>query len=308
MNKRLMKKAAVTIVAAGVILGGISVYADSKTSEATDTAAAQKVMSGFMRTRGADFSAAVADGIISQSAADKIEAYMEKQSEARKAAMDEMKDLTPEELKERFDAVKTERVNFFEALVTEGIITQQEAEALKEYMSAHGEGFMGGDRAFGFGGMNLDTLIEKGIIDDATAAKMKEYMSNKAEEMRASKESRSEEMRGEIENRSDEMKALKDEIKNMTDEERKEFFESNKESFAKVAPPEGIRNMEEPIDIISEMVSEGIITEAQAEAIKELMPQRPAALDLSDMPDMPNMPNMQRFHRTERGLSDSASL
>lgn len=135
--------------------------------------------------------------------------------------------------------------------------------------------FLGEDKEIRFGGISVEMLVEKGIIDQNTADEMKAFLDEKAAEIKAEMESGTAEMKAEMEKRVEEKKAALETIKNITEEERAEYFKNKADSF-KAERPERIEKMEKRIDIFSEMVSEGILTQTQADEIKALAPQKPA--------------------------------
>ncbi len=156
--------------------------------------------------------------------------YMQKKQEEMKAEMDKVKAMTEEERKAYMESKKDEeRIDPISDMVKSGIITQTQADKIKEAMPAH---MQKGDMKFFKVEMDLTKLVESKVIDQATADKMTEYMQKKHEEMKADMEK----------------------VKAMTEEERKEYFESKK--------------VKVKLDILSDMVDNGVITQTQADAIK----------------------------------------
>ncbi len=90
-----------------------------------------------------DTAALVEEGIISQETADEITAYQQEKSEERKAEMEQLKDMTDDERKAYFESKKaeksdaTDKMNFLSELVTEEILTQDEADAIQAYLEEH---------------------------------------------------------------------------------------------------------------------------------------------------------------------------
>jgi len=72
----------------------------------------------------------VEDGTLSQEKADKILNFINEKEEERKAEFEKTKDMTREERKAYFKENKPQRSNLLDALVEEGIITQDEADEL----------------------------------------------------------------------------------------------------------------------------------------------------------------------------------
>ena len=179
----------------------------------------------------------VAKGIMDQETADKLAAFQTEKEAERKAGMDKMKSMTEEERKAHFENSKNEQPhNVWDEALSAGIITQTQADAIAEAIKeAIPQNFDGGFNAKGMG-MNLDDLVTKGIIDQATADKVSEYQA-----------------KIEAERKTD-----MDKMKSMTEAECKAAFENTEKP--------------QPIDQLAEMVNAGVITEAQAEAIKNAMP------------------------------------
>lgn len=186
-----------------------------------------------------DFSQFVTDGVIDQATADAIAAYMEEQAETRKPEMDAMKDMTEDERQAFFESNKdTERPDMFAEMVTAGVITQEQADALNAAMPERPEndGDMAADgdmKGGGRGQMNFDNLVENGIISQATADAMTAYMEAQHETRRAEMETTTGTTEG-------------------------------------TGGKDGQR-----LDIFAEMVSAGIITQEQADAISAAQPARP---------------------------------
>jgi len=163
--------------------------------------------------------------------------------------MDKVKYMTDAERQAYFDSIKCDGpIDIFGDMVSSGVITQAQADAIKGAMPQNrqqpGGGFDRGGGMAGIGGRKLDLsgLVAAGTIDQATANKITAYMDAKDAERQA------------------EM----DKAKDMTDAERQAYFESINGT-----------KCSGPTNIFDEMVSNGVITQAQADAIKGAMPQAP---------------------------------
>lgn len=91
-----------------------------------------------------DTDALVEAGIISQETADSIAAYQQEKSEAREAEMAELKEMTEDERKAYFESKKEEestgpvdKMSCLDDMVEEGILTQEEADAIEAYLEEH---------------------------------------------------------------------------------------------------------------------------------------------------------------------------
>ncbi len=186
-----------------------------------------------------DLTSLVTAGTIDQATADKVTAYIDSKQAEHQAEMEKVKAMTEAERKAYFEANKpaegSAKTDQFAEMVSAGILTQAQADAIKAAMPQH-EGGMGR----GMKKLDLTSLVAADTIDQATADKISAYMETQKS------------------NRQAEM----DKAKAMSEEERKAYFEANKET-AKT-------------DMFAAMVSAGVITQAQADAIKAAMPQRPS--------------------------------
>ncbi|AFS79336.1 hypothetical protein Curi_c23340 [Gottschalkia acidurici 9a] len=167
----------------------------------------------------------------------KIKSYIEDKKAEQDKELEALKDKTEEERKAYFEENKDKKRDMLSDLVSQGIISEEQRTALKEIFSQ--------DRPFGkFEGKQrgseniLNHIQESGIFSDNEITQIKGYLEEKKTEKDKERES----------------------LKDKTEEERKAYFEQNK----------GERK-----DIISELVSNGIIAQEQADKLKETMPQKP---------------------------------
>ncbi|SHI89658.1 hypothetical protein SAMN02745975_00851 [Geosporobacter subterraneus DSM 17957] len=86
---------------------------------------------GHKRGMGLPLDKLVEEGKLTKEKADGIKAYFEKKAEARKAEFDQLKNMTKEERQKYFEENKKERVNILDELVKNGLLTEEEAESLK---------------------------------------------------------------------------------------------------------------------------------------------------------------------------------
>jgi len=150
-----------------------------------------------------------------------------------------------------------------EFLTSRGAMELPEADMYKRGGMMHGGPHMFGDEIFtsngaialpdadvykrGFqmrgcpqGLFNTNALVDSGVIDQATAERINAFCAQKAEAMKAEMEK----------------------LRNMSDSELKDYMSAKKSERIKCIEP------------LEELVSEGIITEAQADAIKAALPKK----------------------------------
>ncbi len=238
--KMNMKKQVITGVAIGMMAlgGGTAIYASEKetASEVTVTEKGHQMKAAKM-----DFDALVTKGIVSQETANKMATFQEEQEAAVQAEMEKVDAMTDEERQAYFESNNhVKQFDLFDDMVTEGIITQDEADAIEDVMPApHATFEMRTDAS----GAELETvvaeLVTDGVMDQATADEVIAY--NQSTEA--------------------ERKAEMDKFDAMSEAEREAYAEENAAVQFK--------------DPISEMVAEGIITEEQGNAMKEAMPNPP---------------------------------
>ncbi|MDR2752254.1 MAG: hypothetical protein LBC41_16480, partial [Clostridiales bacterium] len=84
------------------------------------------------KNRKPDLEKLVKDGIITQEAAEKIDKYLQERFERRMAEKEKIKNMSPKEKEKYFEEKhKTPRIDVWTDLVSQGIITEKEAEAIK---------------------------------------------------------------------------------------------------------------------------------------------------------------------------------
>lgn len=191
----------------------------------------------------------VSDGVITQEKADAIKAYTDKLTEEKeakaeemKAKMEELKNLTPGERKAQFEqnagdkkAGFEDRKDLFTELVSNNILTQDEADAIKASLKEKAAAESRQKTAD-----NLSDLVEKGTLTQTQV----DQILDKYESIQKDREAQMEKMKA------------------MTDDERKAYFEANKD------------NAQKPADLESQLVEAGIITQEQADAIKANMTEK----------------------------------
>jgi Tfp pilus assembly protein PilP len=185
--------------------------------------------------------ALVTEGTINQATADKMQAYLTEQENTMKTEMDKLQAMTAEQRKTYIESNKSElvkKVDLFNAMVEKGILTQQQADAIKPIQQPKDMVFIQKHDW----NLQLKDLVAGGTINQATADKMQAYLTEQ----------------------ENTMKAEMDKLQGMTAEQRKTYIESKKSELVK------------KIDILSSMVEKGILTQPQADAIKAIQQTRQA--------------------------------
>jgi len=193
------------------------------------------------------FAQLVSKGILTQEQADQIKTYCQTQAEQRKAEMEadreKVKAMTEAERQAYFEQKRGQRPDLLAELVSQGIISQEQADQMKAAMPqpGKGEGF-GKERGRKGGFPGFAQLVSKGILTQEQADQIKTYCQTQAEQRKA------------------EMEADREKVKAMTEAERQAYFEQKR----------GQRP-----DLLAELVSQGIISQEQADQMKAAMPQPP---------------------------------
>ena len=189
----------------------------------------------------------VTDGILTQEQADQIQAYCQAQAEEREAQREAEREkiaaMTEAERQAYFEQNRGERPDLLAELVTEGIISQEQADQMKAAMPQSGneEGY-GKERSREGGFPGLAQLVTAGTLTQEQADQIQAYCQAQAEERKAQRETE------------------REKIAAMTEAERQAYFEQNRG--------------ERP-DLLAELVTAGIISQEQADQIKAAMPQPP---------------------------------
>ena len=247
MKKSLKNMAVICLTIGTLTLGSsFAVFAAdtsiSTTTAATTTSQSQnynKKHEGKMQSMNVD--SLVTAGIIDQTTADAITAYITELQTERKAEMEKVKSMTASEKKAYFESKKSEtKTSLLDQLVCKGIITQTQEDAIKaaQPQKDHSKATQPqknqskdkkGNR---MNKLDVSALVTDGVIDQTTADGITAYVTKIQTEQKAEMEK----------------------VKSMTASEKKAYFESKK-STTKTS-------------LLDELVSESIITQDQATAIK----------------------------------------
>lgn len=173
----------------------------------------------------------VKDGKITSTQKEKIVSYVKIKEDERKAEKEKIKKMDDKQREEYFkNAKKNAKKDMFDDLVDQKVITQQQAEMIKKALFEKNKAI----KIENFKS-KLENQVKAGIITKDEENKIIEYMNKKI----------------------DEKKEEMGKIKNMTDEERKAYFE-NKKSKPKS-------------DFYKELVDQGILTQEKANNLKKAM-------------------------------------
>ena len=245
-GKRLTKFISGAVVVSVILTTGITTLAAQRNGN--NVVAISQTSEGKgpckVGTKGRNFKSIltemVKDGTLTQSEVDKITALQKEKQESMKAEMDKIKNMTAEEKENYLNTKKVEHQDFLTELVSKGIITPAKAEAIKAKMEQKNQEMK--TARLNEVKSQLGTLVKKGTIDQGQADKVIEYMNQMKEKVKIEK--------GSI------PQTEKDKIKNMTEQERKAYFE-------KVRGEKG--------NFLKELVDNGTLTQEQANAVREII-------------------------------------
>lgn len=182
----------------------------------------------------------VKEGTLTQKEADKITAYKKEKEKSIQEEMEKVKNMTEEERKVYFTNKKTEGQNLLSELVSKGIITQAKADLIKAKMEQRAQEMK--TARLNEIKSQLKTLVTKGTINQAQADKVLDYMNQVQGKVRIEK--------GKLD------ETEKDKIRNMTEEERKAYFE-------KIRGEKG--------SFLKELVDNGTLTQEQVNEISKVI-------------------------------------
>lgn len=182
--------------------------------------------------------ALVTAGTITQTTADKIQAYLDTEHVTMKAEMEKVTAMTSDERKAYFESNKStapKKLDLLSTLIEKGVITQTEAdaiEAVQETKQAEQRA-----KQLEYTTSALNNLVKDNVITAEQVVKITEHMSKQQAARTAEMEK----------------------IKAMTQEERTAYFESNTDNRG---------------NMLAQLVTDNVLTQAQADAIEKVLHPR----------------------------------
>lgn len=210
----------------------------------------------------------VTAGTITQEQSDKILAYMETEQAARKAEQEKIARMTNDEKKAYFEANKLERKDMFSSLVSDGTLTQDQADAVKKAFMPEGRGsFEGKSDKVNFNGQKLTAEEMQAKMDEQVAKQKAELTTalTTAVENGSITQEKSDELTAYLEKKDAERKAEMENRKNMKPSDFK------RDSNAVKSSTDATQKIEKMNGPFESAVTDGIITEEQAQAICDIM-------------------------------------
>lgn len=242
-RKKIMNKIITAAIVGGVLIStGTAAFAATNTdSNSSSTAKHECRMGRGISTDRikSELDKLVTAGTITESQETSILSKVSEEQTEKQAEMNKIKNMTDSERQAYFQSQKnTEKGNFLSTLVTDGTLTQTQADAIKSEMTQDNIG--NGNRKEG--GLSsekmktkLDALVTSGTITQDDETKIINYLTEKQNDRKAEMEK----------------------VKNMSESDRKAYFESKKTTGR--------------TDMFSDLVTSGIITQDKADAIKASM-------------------------------------
>ncbi|MBC2580436.1 hypothetical protein [Clostridium sp. DJ247] len=239
MNReKLMSKVIPAIVAGSVLLStGTLVFAQSSTKEAkSQTVHTQHLKENFKNSTEnikAELDKLVSASTITQDQENKILDFIKQKGEAAKVEREKIKNLSEAERQAYFANKSKEKPNLANELVSAGIVSQDQANAVVKALHPGNKGAKGSNETIK---AKFDKLVSSSVISQDQENKILDYIKQK----------------------NDARKAEMDKVKNMSETERQAYFASNPK---------------QKTDLLSELVNAGIISQDQANSIKQTMPE-----------------------------------
>ncbi|MDP4087866.1 MAG: hypothetical protein Q8930_01195 [Bacillota bacterium] len=169
----------------------------------------------------------VDDKVITAEQAKKIEAFLQKKMEEKKAEHDKLKGMTEQEREKYIKENAGKRMDFFGELISSGIINKEQADKMKAELQNRREAKLQ---------EILKMEVTKGTLKQEQLDKINEFLTKKKEERMNEHEK----------------------LKNMTEEERKHYISQHPKQKS---------------DLLAELVSAGIISKEQGDALSRVLPQ-----------------------------------
>ncbi|MEN6326668.1 MAG: hypothetical protein ABFD18_10760 [Syntrophomonas sp.] len=284
-KKKIFKRLFSGVLIGGLLLtsGGLVIADDQTTDQSSSKPAIQvhqfpgKGGEPMMQELSEDtLDALVSAGTITQEQADKLQALVEAsvaEQKARaekfanlteeerqalrdeqKAKAEEFKNLSEEERQALKDEKKSDRADVLSQAVTDGIITEAEADAIKNSIQE-----IAAQERLAAEQKQLDTLVAAGTITQEQADKLLALVKTNFEEQKAKAEEFKNMTEEERQALLDEQKTKAEEFKNLSDEERQALKDQQKDKKG---------------DLFSQAVDEGIITQTECDTIQQSMQEK----------------------------------
>ena len=198
----------------------------------------------------------VKEGIITQEVADKITAYMEEKNTERKAEMEKIKAMSEDERKAYFENQKSsttesieKKADWLSEMLTSGVLTQEQVDSIKAYNEKQRQVMQEEQKTKRQEQITtgLDGLVSAGTITEDLKGTIIEYLDTQEETRNAEMEK----------------------VKAMSDDERKAYLESKKDTFQDTA--KGMK-----FSPLNALVDEGTLTQDQADAVAKVLFHGPA--------------------------------
>jgi Spy/CpxP family protein refolding chaperone len=222
----MIKRNLATKIITAAIAGSLLFTSNAMASSPNTSKNTHKFSARHKVFKKPDLQSFVEEKIITQEQANKIEAFFEKRREENKAELDNLKKLSKEEREDYLKEHYKTRPDIFGDLVSSKIITQDQADKIKESISRRYDNKLQDV---------LKNEVSKGTIKQEQLDKINQFLVKKKEAKRLQR----------------------DKIKALPESERKAYWEAYRRNKT---------------DLLSELVSEGIITEQQKEALSKVLP------------------------------------
>lgn len=235
MNReKIMSKIIPAVVAGSVLLStGTLVFAQSSKREAKSQATQTQHFKNPTENAKAELDKLVSASTITQDQENKILDFIKQKSQVAKAEMDKVKNMSETERQAYFVSKSKEKPNLANELVSAAIVSQDQAGAV---IKALHPGNKGTKKSTETVKAKFDKLVSSSIISQDQENKILDFIKQKGEAAKAEREK----------------------LKNLSETERQAYFASNPK---------------QKTDLLSELVSAGIISQDQANSIKQNFPE-----------------------------------
>jgi hypothetical protein len=192
----MIKRNLTTKIVTAVIVGSLLLPVNAKAHSPKVVRNPHKAAAKYKEFKKPDLQSFVDEKIITQEQADKIEAFLKKRAEEKRAELEKLKNMNKEERENYIKENYKTRPDIFGDLVSSKIITSEQARKIKEIISRRREGMLQ---------EVLKNEVSKGTINQEQLDKINQFISKKKEDK----------------------KLLKEKFKAMSESERKAYWEAN---------------------------------------------------------------------------------